>query len=154
VSLHSPLLDKHPHLQKLLTHPALQESLNVLTLTPDHLGDVIARTLPQEWLGQDETDHQVAAGETTLGPLTLEWFAALWTYILTNPACIQHVAEQHPILPTNEGVVTILSRGSSVIAAALLPDEVKEALPALGVRTLLPGLWSAESVVVPPAFFE
>ena len=132
----SESLQDSPVLLKLYKSPVLQKSMNVTSLTPSMLGDVVNRAIPSDWRGKEEAKWKGGEGAKPSD----EWFASLWAYICDNPSSIPNVSEQYCIVPTNEGVVTNLSRGASVISAALLPQNIISSVTALGVRTLLTDL--------------
>jgi hypothetical protein len=67
---------------------------------------------------------------------------------------LRSAPSQYCIVPTNEGIVTNLSRGSSTISAALLTAPVIDAVTSLGVRTLLTGLFDRAGMKVPSEIFS
>mmetsp|Transcript_18718 Transcript_18718/g.38290 ORF Transcript_18718/g.38290 Transcript_18718/m.38290 type:complete len:3824 (+) Transcript_18718:165-11636(+) len=144
-------LEDAPVLSKLYKSPSLQQVMNVTSLTPEMLGDVVNRAIPPDWRGEEEVEWD--CNDAGASP-SREWFSSLWSYICSNPASIPHVAEQYCLVPTNEGIVTNLSRGSSTISAALLSAPVIDAVTSLGVRTLLTGLFDKGGMKVPSEIFS
>lgn len=144
-------LEDAPVLSKLYKSPSLQQVMNVTSLTPEMLGDVVNRAIPPDWRGEEEVEWD--CNDAGASP-SREWFSSLWSYICSNPASIPHVAEQYCLVPTNEGIVTNLSRGSSTISAALLSAPVIDAVTSLGIRTLLTGLFDKGGMKVPSEIFS
>ena len=147
------LADLSPLLLPLFTHPSLQKSLNVITLTPTMLPDVLARTLPADWLNADTDTDSGAPSASLSDPNSppLAYFTHLWSYICANPDVLPLIASQHPIIPTHASSVTPLSRTSAVISPTLLPVPIITTLTDLGCKTLHPALLTTP---FPPNLFD
>ncbi len=143
------LTNDPPQLLKFFQHPNTQRILNIVTLSPPMLGDVVSKTIPSEWRGQEIVDWD----PTQTSQPSAAWFKSVYKYVCQNPSCIPHIVEQYPVVPTNHGIVTNLSPSASVVFAAALEDPLKGALTKLRVHTLLDDLFPP-SLLVPPELFE
>ena len=145
-------LEDFPVLLKLFKNKKLQRRMNVISHEPEMLADAVARAIPMHWRDR-EAAPWLDSGEDDDGPGGA-WFKSLWTYICSHEECLPHVAEQYCIMPTNEGIVTNLSRGASVVLGDALSPAVTDALKSLDVRTVFKGLLAFTNLKVPKRIYD
>lgn len=109
------------------------QQLNILSITPDMLADVVARSIPINWRGNesapwDPSQKKIKKSNNNNGDDECEyswpdvqWFVDLWRFILCSSSSntdfdiIHTIAERYCIVPTQQGIVCTLSPGASVI---------------------------------------
>jgi len=140
-----------PGLKKFFLSGAASTRLNILPLQPDMLADVVARSIPRSWRGNDS-----AKWDPDVEWPNVQWFIDLWRFICSNNdigESISTIAEQYCIVPTEQKLVCALSPGASVIDSNGLDPIICGILIRLGVRIffsdvfpkdlLIPkGIWS------------
>lgn len=121
----------------LLSSESAQVQLNVKKMDFQGFEDMLAVVLPSSWYGKSfvEWSHENADEPSA------DWFRLLWKYVGAS-AHLSGLQDKWPIVPTSSGVVTTLSKTSGVLTPELIPAGCLGCLQQLGVRLLLPNLFS------------
>ena len=134
-----------PKLKKFFASGAASKHLNLLSLQPEMLADVVIRSIPRKWRG-NESAHW---NPDDTWP-NVEWFVNLWRFICScEDICssLKAIAEQYCIVPTQQGIVCALSPGASVIDPNGLEDEIIQILVGLGVRMFYADVFPKDLVI-------
>lgn len=121
----------------MLSSESAQVQLNVKKMDFQGFEDMLAVVLPATWYGKPfvKWSHESADEPSA------DWFRLLWKYVGAS-AHLSSLQDKWPIVPTSSGVVTTLSKTSGVLTPELVPTDCLGCLQQLGVRLLLPNLFS------------
>jgi sacsin len=124
---------------QLLRSSTLQAALNVKTLDFDSFQDLLSYVFPPQWYGQQSVqwDHNTSSSIEN----GIEWYRLLWEHIGPSEY-LRIFQDKWPIVPTSVGVACTLSTMNGVVSVELIAPECLLCLQKLGVRVLLPGLFS------------
>ncbi len=134
-----------PKLKKFFGSGAASKHLNLLSLQPEMLADVVVRSVPRKWRG-----HESAAWNPDKSWPNVEWFVSLWRFICSCDDInnsLKAIAEQYCIVPTQQGIVCALSPGASVIDPDGLTDDIMKVLVDLGVRMFYADVFPKDLVI-------
>ena len=119
-----------------------QRVLNVRTMSPAHVGDLLASLLPALRGGATELPwpSPAAGGGLDARAPPLEWMRGLWQYLLSVESLGALARARHPLLPVMGpagGALAVLDAARSrVLRDTDMPPGVRAALHGLGLRTL------------------
>ncbi len=140
-----------PSLRKFFSSGAASSQLNILPIQPDMLADIVARSVPRNWRGNES-----AAWDPDTSWPNVKWFVDLWRFICSCNdigESLNAIAEQYCIVPTQQGIVCTLSPGASVIDSNGLDKNIVEVLVALGVRIFYNDVFPKD-LVIPKAIWS
>jgi hypothetical protein len=133
---------------RVLRSPGFQAALNVTTLGPEFLPDLLALVFAQRFshcrVVKSQAPHEYT-WEPQEGP-DLPWYRNLWAYLARacpGPQGLAPFSEGLPLVPTNERVVCALSRQAALIDARCLHPSIQAVLVRAGARTLHTEVFSA-----------
>ncbi len=140
-----------PGLKKFFSSGAASSRLNVLSLQPDMLADIVARSIPRSWRGNDS-----CRWNPDVEWPNVKWFVDLWRFICSNndiSESLSTIAEQYCIVPTQQEMVCALSPGASVIDPNGLDPTIVQILVKLGVRIFFAEVFPKD-LVIPNAIWS
>ena len=140
-----------PKLKRFFTSGAASSQLNILLLQSDMLADVVARSIPRSWRGNDS-----AQWNPDMDWPNVKWFVDLWRFICSDDKSgesLSAVSEQYCIVPTQQGLVCALSPGASVIDSNGLDQSIAKVLVHLGVRIFYADVFPKD-LVIPKAIWS
>ena len=142
---------ENPSLKKFFSSGAASSQLNILPLQPDMLADVVARSVPRSWRGNESAEWN-----PDISWPNVKWFIDLWRFICSCNdigESLKTIAEQYCIVPTQQGIVCALSPGASVIDSNGLDPSIIQVLVSLGVRTFYADVFPKD-LVIPKAIWS
>ena len=138
-------------LKKFFSSGAASSQLNILPLQPDMLADVVARSIPRSWRGNDSSKWN-----PDIEWPNVKWFVDLWRFICSFNnigESLSTIAEQYCIVPTQQQLVCALSPGASVIDSNGLDPNIVKVLVSLGVRIFYADVFPKD-LVIPKAIWS